>query len=58
MTEEAHKDHDAVCVDIVERMASLGGFQVEFPVYLTCYADKGECRYYISDNKINAGRCW
>lgn len=53
MAGDAYKDHDAVCGDIVENMASLGGFQVEFPVYLTCYADKGECYYYISSNKMD-----
>ncbi len=50
---EEHKDHDAVCVDIVNQISNLGGFQVEFPVYLTCYADKGECMYYISSDKAH-----
>jgi len=50
---EAQKDHDAVCVDIVEQISQLGGFKVEFPVYLTCYADKGECSCYISSDKMH-----
>ncbi len=47
------KDHDEICADIVERISELGGFKVEFPVYLTCYADKGTCYYYVSSEKQN-----
>lgn len=48
-----NKDHDAVCVDIVGQISELGGFKVEFPAYLTCYADKGECFYYVSNDKMH-----
>lgn len=49
---EAQKDHDAVCVDIVEKISELGGFQVEFPVYLTCYVENGMCMYYVSSDRM------
>lgn len=50
---EVHKDHDEICLDIVGRISELGGFKVEFPAYLTCYADKGKCYYYVSSEKKN-----
>lgn len=49
--EVVQKDHDAVCVDIVNQIADLGGFKVDLPVYVTCYADKGECFYFVSSEK-------
>ena len=50
MFEEEHLDHDAVCAAIVGEILNLGGFKQQFPVYLTCYADKGEIYYYVSNN--------
>lgn len=49
---EEQKDHDAVCADIVGRISELGGFQVEFPVYLTCYVENGEVLYYVSSERM------
>ncbi len=48
---EKQKDHDEICADIVERISNLGGFKVEFPVYLTCYVEQGSCYYYVSSEK-------
>lgn len=50
---EKQKDHDEICADIVDRISELGGFKVEFPVYLTCYAEQGACYYYVSSEKKN-----
>lgn len=47
------KNHDEVCVDIVGKISELGGFQVEFPVYVTCYTDKDDCVFFVSDDKMH-----
>lgn len=52
MTEQ-YKDHDAICVDIVGKISELGGFKVEFPVYLTCYMENGETYFFVSEEKKN-----
>lgn len=48
---EVHKDHDEICLDIVGRISELGGFKVEFPVYITCYEEKESVYYYVSNEK-------
>ena len=45
--------HDVACAEMVGEIYKLGGFKQQFPVYVTCYADKGELYYYVCNNSLH-----